>query len=309
MAQYHHLSYEERVELAVLRRQGVSMRRIARILGRSSNTISRELREKRVKGRYAPKKAQHKTYWRRYRSKRDCMKVAINGWLSHTVPEKLRMGWSPERIAGWCTKEGHPVSKSSVYRYVDSRCLERYLFSRKYPRKGGKRRHRSGVAHDGRKFIDVRPPFRNESGHYEADFIVSGENAASLLVIVDRYTRRVRIKKLPNRKHALIVRAFCEMFEGIRVKTLTLDNDVSFARWRELEHTLKTAIYFTHPYHSWEKGLVENTNRWVRLFVPKRTDVAGVSDDTLSSAEQYLNETPRQCLNYRTAAEMAAANP
>lgn len=307
MKKYRHLSYEERVEIGALRRRGVRVRDIARVLGRSPNTISRELREKQVRQAYIPKKAQHKTYWRRYRSKRTCMKVALDPWLTKIVFEKLEEGWSPERIAGWCARSGHPVSKSSVYRFVHHRCLERYLFRRRYHRKSGPKRKRSTVYADGRRFVERRPT-TTTSGHFEADFIVSPHNTTSLLVVVDRYTRYTHIKRIPNRKHATVSHAFEDLYAGVAVKTLTLDNDVSFAHWRELEHILNITIYFTHPYRSWEKGLVENTNRWIRLFVPKRTDLRSVTDEVLRSAEAYLNEIPRQCLGYRTAQDMVLAN-
>ncbi len=306
MRKYKHLSYEERVEIGVLHRRGLGVRQIAEGLGRSPNTISRELKRK-VRGRYTPKGAQHKAYIKRYRAKKDCMKVALDPWLTHNVMEKVKEGWSPERIAGWCRGEGHPVSKSSVYRFVHSRCLERYLFRRRYHRKSGRKPHRAKVEADGRRFVEARPTLPNESGHLEADFVVSPYNSSSLLVVVDRVTRYTRIKRLRDRKHASVTSGFLSLLGDTRVKTLTLDNDISFAHWRDLELALGTKIYFTHPYRSWEKGLVENTNRWIRLFVPKKTDIRSVTDERLREALHYLNEIPRQCLNFKTATEMSLA--
>jgi transposase, IS30 family len=123
-------------------------------------------------------------------------------------------------------------------------------------------------------------------------------------VVVDKHTRRTWIEKIPNRKHAVVTRAFKSIFRNINVKTLTLDNDISFSHWRKLEMQLKTSIYFTHPYRSWEKGLVENTNRWIRLFVPKRGDIDLVPQAKIQIALQHLNEIPRQCLGYRTTVEV-----
>src|SRR3989344_8531632 len=100
---YRQLSYEERVKIEVLKAEGKSARSIALILGRSPNTIALELKEKKVKGAYGAKKAQHKTYWRRYLSKRGCLKVAMDRNLNKLVREQLTEGWSPERIAGWAT--------------------------------------------------------------------------------------------------------------------------------------------------------------------------------------------------------------
>src|SRR3989344_8105177 len=134
---YRQLSYEERVRIGLLIEQGASSRAMARLLGRSPNTIARELKEKLVKGRYLAKKAQHRTYVRRYLAKRDCMKVALDSSLSRLVLGQLKLGWSPERIAGRVRRQGQSLSTKAVYKYVYSRCLERYLFWRRNRRKGG----------------------------------------------------------------------------------------------------------------------------------------------------------------------------
>lgn len=303
MRKYTQLSYEERVLVGSLHRAGSSTRSIAAMLGRSPNTISRELREKKVKGRYVVRKAQHKTYWRRYRSKRQCMKVALDAELSCFVREKLEGGLSPERIAGVLRLQGKKVSTKAIYKYVHSRCLERHLFWRKHHVRAGPKRRYAKTPKDGRKYIEKRPLLVG-SGHFEGDFIVSSHSTVSLLVVVDRVTRRTRVRKVPNRKHATVSRTLKDMLRGTRVKTLTLDNDISFNHWEKLQKLLRTKIYFTHPYHSWEKGLVENTNRWIRTVVQKKRDIATVTDDELRLCERILNEVPRQCLGYRTALEV-----
>ena len=300
---FSQLSYEERVLIGSLHAAGSSARSIAAVLNRSPNTISRELREKKVKGMYVVKKAQHKTYWRRYISKRNCMKVALDPALGSFVREKLVVGWSPERIAGYLRLHGTVVSTKAVYKYVHSRCMEQHLFWRKHNVRGGPKRKQAKTPLDGRKYIETRPPLHG-SGHFEGDFIVSKHNAVSLLVVVDRYTRRTRVRKIPNRKHATVSRACVDMMLGVEVKTLTLDNDISFNHWKTLERMLRTKIYFCHPYHSWEKGLVENTNRWIRTVVWKRRDIATVTDGELRTIEHMQNEVPRQCLGYRTALEV-----
>jgi IS30 family transposase len=303
MRKFAQLSYEERVLIGSLHKAGTSVRSIAAMLDRSPNTISRELREKKVRGRYVVKKAQHKTYVRRYLSKRDCMKVALDAELSRLVTEKLEHGWSPERIAGFLKLEGKPISTKAIYKYVYSRCLEQHLFWRKHHVRGGPKRRYAKTPADGRKYIEKRPALQG-SGHFEGDFIVSKHNTVSLLVVVDRYSRRARVRKVFNRKHATVSRALKDMLRGVKVKTLTLDNDISLNHWRVLQKLLRTKIYFTHPYHSWEKGLVENTNRWIRTIVEKRRDIATVTDGELRSVEHMLNEIPRQCLGYRTALQV-----
>jgi IS30 family transposase len=302
---YRQLSFEERVQIELLNRSGVSIRGIGRLLGRSPNTISRELREKLVKGVYLPKKAYHKTYYRRYLSKRTCLKVARDPYLCWFVDTYIKQQWSPERMAGYLRFTGYQVSTKAIYRFVCARSLDGFLLLKSRRKKHTRHRPQWG---DGRKYIEQCPPTVT-SGHYEADFIVSAHNQVSLLVVVDKHTRRVWIKRIPNRKHAVVTRAFQKIFNGISVKSLTLDNDISFSHWQVLERELHTTIYFTHPYRSWEKGLVENTNRWIRLFVPKRSDIGLVSPAKIEQTLHYLNEIPRQCLEYRTTAEVYTQCP
>jgi IS30 family transposase len=202
-------------------------------------------------------------------------------------------------MAGYLRSIGYTVSTKAIYRFVYARSLEGFLLFKTRRKKPKRYRPQWG---DARIYIEQRPPI-DSSGHFEADFVVSSHNQLSLLVVVDKHTRRTWIERVSNRKHAVVTRAFKKIFARINVRTLTLDNDIVFAKWRTLERILGTTIYFTHPYRSWEKGLVENTNRWIRLFVPKRSDIALVSPANLERALQYLNEIPRQCLGYRTALE------
>lgn len=298
---FRHLSYEERVVIAILQKEGYSIRDMARVLARSPNTISYELQRKKVRGEYIVSKAQQKTYLKRYLSKRTSLKVVLDTALQRFVIEKLKSGWSPERIAGYVRRQNVIVSKKAIYRFVRSRCLERHLFHR-----GRKRKKKERCSHkrdEGKRYIESRS-ILDGSGHLEADFIVSKWNTVSLLVIVDRHTRYVKIRKLPNRKHATVSRAFLEILTDLNVKTLTVDNDISFSHWRKLEAILGAPIFFCHPYHSWEKGLVENTNRWIRVFVPKKRGIQTVTLDECRSIEEYLNNTPRQCLDFQTSYEV-----
>jgi IS30 family transposase len=130
------------------------------------------------------------------------------------------------------------------------------------------------------------------------DFIVSKHSSWVLLVVVDRVTRRSWIKRLPNRKHDTIRAALSAMLKDVVVQSITTDNDIAFTDWKGLEALLGTRIYFTHPYHSWEKGLVENTNRWIRCFIPKRRDIASVTEEELHAVHAFLNDRPRECLGF-----------
>ncbi len=300
---FKHLSYEERVVIEYMYNNKHSIRYIAKELNRSPNTISYELKNNKVNNVYIADKAKHKTYYRRYLCKRDCMKVAIDTYLHNFVDKHIRLKWSPERISGYLRyREKINCSSKAIYKYVKSRCLDRFLMHK------GKKQNKSYYKHINylkgeRKYIEERM-LTKEKGHYELDFIVSSKSSHVLLVCVDMYTKHTKIISLPNRKHSTIVSAFYELFSNSLIKTITTDNDIAFSKWKQLESMFNTKIYFTHPYHSWEKGLVENTNRWIRIYVPKKTDISTVHKDQIDSALYYLNDIPRQILDYRTPSEL-----
>jgi len=304
MNTYKHLSFEERFVIEKLFNSKVVIREIAIFLQRSPNTISREIKRNSVKGIYGAEKARKKASARRWRAKRQCLKVAMNGFLVQFVEAKLELKWTPNSISGYLKRElGISCSGKAIYKYVESRGLEYRLFWRWNKKKSGPKRQKHAGAPDNRKYIDKRPPFQNVLGHYELDFIVSKHSPYVLLVATDQLAKHSMVQKLPNRKRHTISAAFSQMFSGISVKSITTDNDIAFHHWVELETIIQAPIYFCHPYHSWEKGLVENTNRWIRCFVPKRRDIASVTQEDLAEIHAFLNDRPRECLDFRIPSE------
>jgi IS30 family transposase len=275
------------------------IRNIAKFLGRSPNTISGEIRRNQVDGKYGAEKAKQKSGARRWRAKEQCLKVAINAFLSVFVEEKLEKKWSPKQISGYLKVEYEIIcSPKAIYKFAESRCLEHLLFWGWNNHKGGRKRSHWKHVQDGRKYISERL-FPNELGHFEMDFIVSKESSWVLLVVVERTTKKTWVVKLPNRKRDTIRAALSRLFHGVVLKSITTDNDLAFTCWRELEVLLNTSIYFTHPYHSWEKGLVENTNRLIRCFVPKRRNIESVTKEELNEIHAFLNDRPREVIGFK----------
>ena len=100
-----------------------------------------------------------------------------------------------------------------------------------------------------------------------------------------------------------------EMTGGmLYVNSLTLDNDISFRRHKELSQMLNAPVFFCQPYHSWEKGSVENMNKWIRQYVPKRSDISKLTDEYIRFIEDRLNGRPRKCLKFRTPLEVMKRN-
>ena len=299
---YNHLSFEERFTIEKLFKKNMSIRHIADILNRSPNTISREITKQKKKV-YSAKRAERLAYFKRYRSKRTCLKVAMDAFLVRFVREKLEAKWSPKQISGYLKNMNIQVSAKAIYKFVRFRGLDHLLFWNWNKRKRGQKKYQYPKTQDGRKYIDERPVLKG-GGHYEMDFIVSKQSSFVLLVVVEKLSKKSFVKILPNRKHTTISCALTEIFHGKSVKSITTDNDIAFKGWKNLETHLQTNIYFTHPYHSWEKGLVENTNRWIRCFVPKKKDIATVTEEDLQSIDSFVNKKPREILGFRTSDEV-----
>lgn len=313
---YTHISTIERKEIAYLLRKEKPVREIARILKRGCGTVSEEIRKNSVRGVYDPEKAAHKAYVRRKYSKYQGMKVAACPELRRYVEEKLgKHDWSPEEIAGRIREYDTHIpyaSRSAIYKFVQSpygRVLEGQLRYHK------KKRHGSATPVtklEGRRFIDQRPKIvdeRKRFGDWEGDFIVSGKNGKGvLLVLHERKARYVLMKKIVGMTIELVHQYVFELVGGVVMNTLTLDNDIIFKKHEELSLLLGVPVYFCHPYHSWEKGGVEYSNKLIRQYIKKRSDISQYSDEYIQSLQDKLNNRPRKCLGYKTPLEVMREN-
>lgn len=303
-----HLTKEERYCIEKLCRQGYGVRHIAFVLGRGKTTIADEIRNNGGQEKYDAHKAQHRAYLKQYWKKKDCLKVAMSPHIATFVERKLRALWSPECISGYLKKHtrGEYVSPKAIRRYITSRSgLERYLFHHRVHKKPGPKRKRDIFLSDpGRRSIDERPNVQGVYGHWEGDFIVSRWSRVVLLVLVEKVSGKTLLKLLPNRNNDVVNHAVASILSTYYVKSLTLDNDIAFLKWRELESYINAPIYFCHPYCSWEKGLVENTNRWIRQFIPKKSDLTLVTEHQLHDILVWLNHRPRKRNDFETSHDM-----
>lgn len=296
-------------------KQKKSRQFIADKLERSKSSIVDEINRNSVNGVYTAKKAEHKAYVSRRESKIQCLKVAMNSELREFVEAGMEDDQSPAGMSGrlkHVEADKQYASAKAIYKFVYSpygRNLERHLYSKAVKKRGGKKRGQS-VAIDGRTMIDQRPKIvenRLQFGHYEGDFIESGKNGkGSLLVIVERKTRYPFLLYLENRDTATINRAVDELLDPYPVKSLTIDNDVSFQKHAELADLLDAAIFFCHPQSPNEKGTVENRNKAIRRYVKKGSDLSKLAPSHFAMAERKLRIRFMECLGYKTPAEAFA---
>ena len=276
---------------------------------RSPNTISREIKINSTKEIYNPEKANHKSYVKRHKSSFRSRKIVMNKELRKFVENKLCNDQSPEAISGrlkYQEKELPYVSKNTIYDFLDSD-YGKLIKKKRKKIKYRKKKVKVNKLKD-RKFIEKRPKIaekRKRIGDFEGDFIVSGKcGKGILLVLTDRKTRYVFIERIldisvdnVHEKLLKIKKEFKEM------KTLTLDNDILFRMHKTLETILNIPIYFCHPYHSWEKGSVENTNKFIRKYIPKGNNISKYDEEYIKAIQDKCNERFMKCLDYLTPAE------
>lgn len=289
-----------------------SLRFVAVKLGRSLSAVSDEIRLNSTNGKYDAKKAEVKARLRRQNSKLQCMKVAMNPDLKNFVIENILDDQSPEGISGRIKEvrmDLQYASTKAIYKFVWSphgRKIEKHLYSRSVHKKGGPKRN-TLVSIDGRTMIDRRPKkvdSREEFGHYEGDFIESGKDGVgSLLVLVERKTRYPFLKYLEDRTTKNVNEAVKEMLGDNLIESLTIDNDISFQKHKELSKLMEAEIYFCHPQSPHEKGTIENRNKAIRRYVKKRCDLSKLAKEIFPFVEEKLRNKYMRCLNFETPKE------
>jgi len=299
MKKYTQISYKERISIETLIKEKRSNRYIASFLIRSPNTISLEIKKNRGRNNYKAYRSNQSGLNKRKRSKHLCL-ACNNKKIESFVRERIKKRWSPERISGYLKRSEIKISTKAIYKYIHTNNLDKYLFWHRNKKKSLFKNQYSFIKDD-RKYIDIRPNV-TEPNHFEMDFIVSSKSKTSLLVMVDKITRKVCIERLFDRSRVTINTALKKRLKN--PKTITTDNDVVFQHWKQMEVLLNTKVYFTHPYHAYEKGLIENTNRWIRVFFPKYTDFDSVSNYKIKKVENYLNNIPRKVLGFKSANEV-----
>lgn len=319
MKNFKQLSLEEREKLFGWRIEGLSFREIARRLERSHTTVSREWRNRAKYGKaYLPCQAHAKA-----------VKISVlqrtkaplkNPKIFLYVRQKLRLHWTPEQIAGRLPLD-HPgltISYETIYRYIyhlrkTTRNMKLWqylpLHRKKRMNKHGRKVHSPSISKA--LPLESRPQevvTRTTFGHWETDNLggkVSDKTTVS--GTVERKTRLVHLNKLMDKTSQTKVRTvksrMVELPQSGR-QTLTIDGGPENAKHRQLNPTFDRGIYSCNPYHSWEKGAIENVFQRTRRFIPKGTSLDQVSRRRVKRIEYWLNHTPRKCLGYQTPYEI-----
>ena len=313
---YKHLTEEERYQIDDLRREGFNQAEIAEKMGRSPSTLSRELRRNHGERGWRPRQAQLKADERLItRGASNARKVSESAW-QYAEKHLTEDQWSPEQIAGRLELEGmETISHEAIYqRILEDKNEGGDLYTHLRCKKKRKKRYGSARSTRGaipnRVDIDQRPAIvesRKRTGDWEGDTIIGSHDGGAVIAsMVERKSRFTVLAKSKNKTTVEVTESINQQMLPIAdlVHTVTLDNGKEFSLHEIIAAELNAKIYFAKPYHSWERGLNENTNGLVRQYFPKKIPFDNITKYELQRVAKKLNDRPRKCLGYKTPYEV-----
>jgi IS30 family transposase len=316
-----HLSLAEREDILCGITLGHSFRQIAEKLGRAPSSISREVNRNGGRARYRATRADSRAQAHARRPK-PCL-LATNAKLRQIVARKLKIEWSPEQIAGWLKRvyPGHRemhISHETIYRslFIQARgVLKKELLahlrskrvirqSKYYNTKGSIRGHIIDGVSIRERPVEVED--RAVPGHWEGD-LIAGSNNTHIATLVERQSRFTILIKVNGKDTQTVVLALTQQVKKLpRIlrQSLTWDRGMELANHKEFTIDTQVKVYFCDPKSPWQRGSNENTNRLLRQYFPKKTDLSVYSQADLNKVALRLNQRPRKTLGFHTPADI-----
>jgi IS30 family transposase len=319
------LRLAEREEISRGLSAGHSLRQIAKALQRSPSTISREIARNGGRQRYRATEAD-KAAWARSRRPKLC-RLAQQGKLRHTVANKLTLDWSPEQISGWLKStypedETRRVSHETLYKsiFVQTRGvlkkeLQKHLRTQRafrQSRHGSLRGSGRGQIVDGISIAERPPEIEDRAvpGHWEGD-LIAGFADSYIATLVERHSRFTMLVKVNGKDTHTVVTALSKQIRKLPAQlrqSLTWDRGMELADHKTFTLATDTQVYFCDPRSPWQRGTNENTNRLLRQYFPKGSDLSVHSQSDLNKVARRLNQRPRKTLGYETPADKLQAS-
>lgn len=321
MSHYKHLTIVEREKLDHFRAEGKSMTCIARLMGRSKSTISRELRRNASNGKYVPHRA-HTQYCKRRVACRPVKRLSDRALFEFVSDKFLHHQWSPEEIAGRLRQERGEtvVSYATIYRAIwdgmlDEAAREADPYASKARHKlrhRGKKRHAKGTEERRGKIrisneLEARPDEANSRqriGDWEADTVAGIQGGSCLVTLDDRKSRFLIARVVPSKSAKPVADAIIDALRGQPAHTITPDRGKEFALHSRITEALGVPFYFPKPHQPWQRGTNENNNGLLREYFPKGSAFYKVTNESLQIVVDELNNRPRKCLGWQTPHEV-----
>ncbi len=314
------LTVEDREEISRGVAEGLFGCQIAARIGRDPSVVSREIARHGGRGGYRAYRADQRACKRRSRPK--CRKLEADARLRAIVITLLGRGWSPDMIAGrlpidYRDEQAVRVSHEAIYTWIYALPVGKLAEEGLRLRSGrARRKPRNGRVPrspriTGIRWIDERPAEaagRRVPGHWEGDLIIGRNGASAASTLVERVSRFLVLVPVAARDSGTVTAAVGGRIAGLPEamrQSLTWDCGSEMAQHAALTLAAGIDVYFAHPHSPWERGTNENTNRWVREYLPKGT---AIPDDTayLQAIADELNDRPRRILGFRKPKEVFA---
>lgn len=305
------LTRSERDEICILKEKEYSYHSIARVLKRSPNTISYEVKHNSTNGVYDPEKAHTKAMLAKKGRRFNYTKIEKQPDLKAFVIEKLQEAWNPDEIAGYLKRhrKKYPwyVSKSAIYTWLRTSRGERYcvyLYSKRKTVKKRKPKARRVMIPERvsihKRFLGATN--RTQYGHWEGDAVLSRRGTrGGVTTLSERKSKLYLVRKTGSMRPHVHARAQRYLLRDKKVRSITYDNGIENRDHR----TLGVPTFFCDPYCSWQKGGDENGNKLLRRFFPKGTDFNKITQKTIDAKVLLINKKPRRSLGFRSALEVA----
>jgi IS30 family transposase len=314
---YTHYTTDERNALQAMEGMALPRSCISVILGKHLSSIYREINRNGTDGVYTGSEAQALSVQRRLETKPS--PKLDDPALTRKIMSLFKQDLSPDQISGrlrtvYPERKGKQASPSTIYRYVYQETAKDPSLKVHFRQQQAKPRHRNGREDRrgqilDRVSIDERPEIveeKSRAGDWEGDTIESAGKNAYIATFVDRKTKLLLAKIMPDKRAETLNKAAVRAFKPIPARmrnTLTVDNGKEFAAHKSLSQALGIDIYFAHPYCSWERGLDEYTNGLIRQYLPKKTPFDGLTQRQLDKIVAKINNRPRKVLGYLTPYE------
>lgn len=312
MKHYNQLTQEQRYHISGFLKAGNTQTNIADEIGVNKSTISRELQRNRGARGYRPKQAHQIALENRQQAEKH---IKFNSELQQIVIKKIMLDWSPEQISGYLKRERiAEISHERIYQFLIADKKAGGMLHTHLRHAGKKRKKRYGAKDrrgqiKNRVSIDERPKIVNKKqrfGDWEGDTIIGKQQQKAIVTLVDRASKITRIGRVATKHADVVSTIMIGLLKPMKdiTHTITLDNGKEFSGHEKIAKSLNIAIYFAHPYSSWERGLNENTNGLIRQYIKKGSSFESITDARIAFIENRLNNRPRKSLGYYTPNEV-----
>ena len=306
MRKYNQLSREQRYAIYLGLQAGMTKTAIARQIECSISTVCREIKRNTNRhGHYLYKDAHEDAMMRRERS------VSNRKIPQHVVKQAINLlveeDWSPKQISGKLALEGIHISHERIYQEIRK---DQTGELKKHCRHKMKYRHHTHhkTKTAGKSLIPDRVSIHERPieadgkrfGDWEMDLVIGKEQESAVLTIIERSTNMFFQSKIASKQPNIVAQAAYRLLLPYKEKvyTITTDNGLEFKEHKWLAEKLKTTVYFTDTYSSWQKGAVENANKLFRQYCPKGTDFNLMEQAELDAIQAKINRRPREKLNF-----------